>query len=725
MKTSKYSSVLIIFVTIGLICVAWFGIGSAIKSVREMRYGIDIRGGVEAVFEPQEIDQKPSSEEMSAARQVIESRLDNENITDREVTVDPDGGYLIVRFPWKSDEKDFDPEKAISELGEMAELTFRAPNGEVLLSGKDLKSASPETQKENGAPQYVVKLVFDNEGADKFAEATERLIGQHISIYMDEDLISSPVVQTAITAGEAVITGQDSFQEAKTLADKINAGALPFALETKTFSTISPSLGQSALGIMIYSGLIAFAGVCIFMLIMYGLPGAVACVTLTLQMTLQLLAISVPQYTLTLQGIAGIILSLGMAVDLNIIIAERISEELAKGATIKQAVQNGYKRAFTSVLDGNITTAIVAIVMMIFGSGSMLSFGYTLLTGMVINCFIGVNASKTLILSLLNFKVCNKTALFKEKKTRRPINFYKNKKCFAFLSGIVICIGIVALFTKGVSLDTQFAGGTVLKYRMTAQELSNGLNTDTLSQKIESATDRPVTTQVTDSNINSEKNISVTLAGNGGLTPELQETINKTVGKELGVPDLNVSESYSVEPYIGAKALRNAVIAVIISFICITLYVWIRFSALSGLSAGIMALIALMHDVCVVFFTFVLFGISLGDAFVAVILTIIGYSINDTIVVYDRIRENTTMEHYNDITSLINISITQVMSRSINTSITTALCVVVLLLASVAFGITSIYQFSLPMLIGLISGCYSSVCIASVLWAMWKLKKNK
>lgn len=722
MKITKKSIWLLLLLTSFFLYLAWFGLGDSLKGVREMRYGIDIRGGVEAVFEPQELAQKPTPEQMNVARNVIETRLDNQNITDREVTVDQESGYIIVRFPWKSDEKDFDPENAISELGTMAELTFRDTDGTVMLEGKNLKSSAPRSYSNNtGVTESVVDLYFDEEGTKLFSDATAKLIGKPLAIYMDDTLISAPTVETQITDGNACITGQASYQEAEALSDKINAGALPFSLTTSNFSTISPSLGQNALQIMIYAGLAAFICVCAFMIIYYKLPGVIACLTLLLQMTIQLLAVSVPQYTLTLPGIAGIILSLGMAVDANIIISERISEETAKGESLKSAVINGYHHAFSSVLDGNITTAIVAVILMIFGSGSMLSFGYTLLIGMIVNCFVGVQVSKRMLLSSLQYSAWNQNKYFRVKKERKSLRLYENRKLFAVISGALLIIGIIAALTRGVRLDTQFIGGTVLEYDI--EEAS--IDTEKIEQAVSEQTERPVTVQLTDSKTDGLTRLVITFAGNEGLSPQAQKGISQAVSAAVNHTDLSVSQSFSVEPYIGAKALKNAIIAVVISFICITLYVWIRFTALSGLSAGIMALVALLHDVAIVFFTFVLFGIPIGDSFVAVVLTIIGYSINDTIVVYDRIRENANTLPKQDLVSLVNTSVTQVLARSVNTAITTAMCVLIILVASILFGITSIYQFSLPMFTGLISGCYSSVCIASILWVMRKLYIKK
>ncbi len=717
MKASKKNVFIFLIILALLILVAIFGIGDQVKKVQDMRFGIDIRGGVEAVFKP-ETTEKVNDSDLESARSIIETRLDNNKITDREITIDKDGSYIIVRFPWKSDETDYDPETAIKELGEMASLTFQDPSGNIMVEGKNVTSAKAESQNDNGVTEYVVSLIFDSEGAKKFEEATGNLVGQQMGIYMDDVLISNPVVQTRISGGQAVITGMESYEEAKNLANKINAGALPFALETKSFSTISPSLGQNALQVMIIAGVIAFAIVCLFMLLFYRLPGFVACLTLLLQTVLQLLAISVPQFTLTLPGIAGIILSVGMAVDANVIISERISEELQKGETIRSAVRRGYQKAFTAVLDGNITTAIVAIVLMIFGSGTMLSFGYTLLVGVIVNCFIGVNVSRFVLASIVEYDAFNKEKFFKEKKEKNNISFFENKKIFAIITVVLFIAGAILIFVRGIKLDTQFTGGTVLEYTVD----NANVDTEAVASAVNTAINRNSTVQV--SNSQAGTTVVVTLAGNSGLTPDEQSKAGEAIGKVLNITDLEPSQTFAVEPYVGAKALRNAFIAIVIAFAGILLYVGLRFAALSGLSAGLTAIIALLHDVCIVLFAFVLFGIPLGNSFVAVVLTIIGYSINDTIVVYDRIRENKNMNPNISLPELVDKSVTQVLARSINTSVTTLLCIVVILVASIMYRISSIYQFSLPMVVGLVSGCYSSICIAAALWASWKVKKS-
>lgn len=415
---SKSVFFIVVLICAALLYTTFFGlhIGSVnIKGADQMRYGIDIRGGVEATYRPKDLDRKPTSEELDSAKSIIETRMDAQNITDREITVDKTNGSIIVRFPWKSDEADFDAQQAVSELGETALLTFRDPDGGIILEGTDVSKSYAMLNQETGG--YVVALELSKEGAKAFSEATGRLIGKPIAIYMDENVISAPTVEQQISNGTAIITNQKDMTEAKELADKINSGSLPFSLVASDAQIISPTLGQDALSIMVLAGEVAFALVCLFMLFYYRLPGFVACIALLLQVVGQLLALSIPQFTLTLPGIAGVILSIGMGVDANVIVSERIKEELNSGKTLSSAIDAGFHRAFSSVFDGNVTVVIVSVVLIIFGSGSMLSFGYTLLCGVLMNFVAGVTASRLMIKSLNEFKVFKNPRLYGGKVT--------------------------------------------------------------------------------------------------------------------------------------------------------------------------------------------------------------------------------------------------------------------------------------------------------------------
>ena len=718
MKKGRWKFLIGTPLILALLALAIFGLGN-IKGAKDIRLGIDTKGGVEAVFTPVNLDRNPTDSEMESAKRIIELRMDSQNILDREVTIDKKNNAIIVRFPWKSNETNFDPSKAIKELGAMAKLTFQDEAGKEYLDGSTVSSAKAALDSSNNRP--IVQLEFNTKGTKQLEEATNALYGKTLVIMMDSTEIFSGTVSARITDGKAQITGLSSLNEAQVLAEKIEAGALPFSLQTSNNSTISPSLGEDALNIMIYAGLIAFGLVMIFMIGYYRLPGIISIITLIFQISVQLLCLSVPQMTLTLPGIAGLILSVGMAVDANIIISERISEEIKKGKTIRSAILVGNHNAFSAVLDGNLTTAIVAVILMVFGSGTMLSFGYTLLTGVILNLIV-VLLSKHLLSGILGFDWFNKEKFFLKKKDKKRLHFYKKRwYAFAFSIGVVL-IGFVMCFVKGVKLDTMFSGGAILKY-----SYENTVDKKTSEDAVSKTIDRTATIQFTKDLSNTGKKMVVTLAGKEGLSAQNQDKLYEALKAANPNSNLKLVESYVVEPYIGRQALEDSGIAILLAMIFITLYVWIRFRSIGGLSAGLMSLVALVHDVAFVFFTFVVFRIPLNDAFVAVTLTILGYSINDTIVMFDRVRENNRSIEYKGqgIDEVVEHSITQTFSRSINTSITTTMCIACVLVMAILFGINSIRVFALPMLLGLVSGCYSSVFLAGPLWVRWKLRKKR
>ncbi len=422
MKNKKPVFFIVLLVAVVMAYLAAFGlqIGSfKIKGAPDIRFGIDIRGGVEAAFQAANLDRKPTPRELEAARSVIETRLDNKNILDRDVTIDKQNGYIIVRFPWKSDEKNFNPDNAIAELGETALLTFRDDDKNILVEGSHVSNSAPELDKQTN--QYVVSLTFDEKGTKLFADATAKLVGKNISIYMDDTLIQTAVVNESIPSGKAQISGHFTYDSAKALSDKINSGALPFSLVTKNHNTISPTLGSGALDVMLEAGILAFAIICLLLMGYYRVPGVVACISLLIQTSGQILALSIPQMTLTLPGIAGVILSIGMGVDANVIVSERINEEIRSGKTVRSAISAGFKGAFSSVFDGNITVLIVGVILMIFGSGALLSFAYSLLTGIFFNFVAGVTASRLMIRSLSEYDALRKPSLYTCFSRRRTL----------------------------------------------------------------------------------------------------------------------------------------------------------------------------------------------------------------------------------------------------------------------------------------------------------------
>lgn len=693
-----------------------------IKGANEMRYGIDIRGGVEAKYYPKDYEGVPSDAELDTARAIIETRLDAKNITDREVTVNREDGSILVRFPWKSDETEFNPQKAIAELGETAKLTFRDPENNILLEGTDVKKAEGVYDETTG--QHVVALELSEEGAVKFETATGNLVGQAMPIYMDETPISAPTVQDKISGGRATITGMESAEAAKDLADKINSGALPFSLESRNYSTISPTMGAGALDVMVQAGLIAFILVCLFMLLYYRLPGFVAIFALTLQVIGMLLALSIPQFTLTLPGIAAVILSIGMGVDANIITSERIKEEINDGKSVKAAIDTGFHKAFSSVFDGNITVMIVAVVLMIFGSGEMLSFGYSLLTGSIFNFIFGITASRLMIRSLSQFNFLRKPWLFgarKNKKELKVIHFYKNRVKSYIISGVLVLIGVVCIFVNGLNLDIKFQGGAIIKYTYAGE-----VDTEQIENIVVDTLGRNCDVQLTTDLATQTEKFVLNLAGKEGLSSQDQDRLNTALVEAFPDNQLALSDAEIVEPFIGRKFAEDSVKAIIIASILIILYIWYSFRKVSGLSAGTAGLFALVHDVILVFFTFIVFKMAVNDSFIAAALSILGFSINDTIVIFDRIREN--KKFYGgklSIEEIVDKSITQSLTRSINTSICTLASMVIVFIFAQVKDVQSIITFALPMVIGIVSGCYSSICLAGPIWVSWQKRKEK
>ena len=417
---------------------------SYIKGVDEIRWGIDIRGGLNATFEPVE-EYNATDENMDAAKSVIEQRLVSLNITDSEVYVDYNNSRVVVSFPWQAGDTSFDPEAAVKELGETAILSFRKGeediNGELILTGDQVKHAEATLQQtDNNTTEYVVSLELDKTGEKAFSDATTELAGSgSISIYMDEDCISAPRVNEPITEGKCIIQGDFTYDSAKALADKINAGSLPFKLEATSTDIISPTLGTGALNAMLIAGVIAFALICLYMIFIYKLAGAVASIALTGQVICTIAAISgllpnIESFTLTIPGIAGIILAVGMGVDANVVTFERIKEELKNGKTLNGAIEVGYKRAWSAVFDSNITVVFVAVILMgAFGptdslfakmlnfiffsfgastAGTIYSLGYTLLVGIILNFVFGIFASRLMLSSLSKFKCFKNPRLY-------------------------------------------------------------------------------------------------------------------------------------------------------------------------------------------------------------------------------------------------------------------------------------------------------------------------
>lgn len=726
-----------------------------VKGASDIRFGIDIRGGVDVTFMPAD-DVEATDAQMTAAKTVIEDRLVGLGITDYESYVDNNKNRIIVRFPWKNDEADFNPQTAIDEIGTTAKMVFRkgsSATGEEILSGDDVASASAAYNETEG---WVVQLKFNSAGASAFATATTELAASNgtISIWLDDNNISTATVNEAITGGEAIIKGNFDQDSASTLANQINSGSLPFALSAESYSTISPSLGAKSLDVMVQAGIIAFILVAILMIVRYRLPGAIAVISLMGQAAATLAVVSgyftvFPGSTLTLPGIAGIILGIGMGVDANVITAERIKEELSKNKTLEGAVNSGFKMGLTPIIDGNVTIVIVAAILMgAFGptdgfwakvfnpifywfgpstAGTIYSFGFTLLTSVLLNFVFGVWATRVMIRGAVHFKPLRKAWLFGGKKEggadfKTPsINFIGNRKKFYTFSCALIAVVLVFCGIFGVKMDVEFKGGSMITL---AYEGDADLND--LKSTIGTELGKSNLTLQTGSDISGNQTLTVTLPGSDTLTTEQLDNLLAALNEQY--PDNNFvqNEVSNVDATIGKEFLLKSVVALVAACVLILLYVAYRFRKIGGLKAGSTAIVALLHDMFVVFGVFVLLRIPLNGNFIAALLTILGYSINDTVVIYDRIRENSALygKKQMSLAELVNLSVNQSFARSLMTSITTCLALGVVCVVSVIYRLDSIYSFAFPLLFGMVSGVYSTICIATPLWVDWKNKKK-
>ena len=726
-----------------------------IKGASDIRFGIDIRGGVDVTFMPAD-DVDATDEQLAAAKTVIEDRLVGLGITDYESYVDNNKDRIIVRFPWKSDEADFNPQTAIDEIGTTAKMVFRkgsSATGEEILSGDDVASASAAYNETEG---WVVQLKFNSTGASAFADATTELAASNgtISIWLDDNNISTATVNEAITGDEAIIKGKFDQDSASTLANQINSGSLPFALSAESYSTISPTLGAKSLDVMVQAGIIAFLLVAVMMIVRYRLPGTIAVISLMGQVAATLAVVSgyftvFPGSTLTLPGIAGIILGIGMGVDANVITAERIKEELSKNKTLEGAVKSGFKMGLTPIIDGNVTIVIVAAILMgAFGptdgfwakvfnpiffwfgpstAGTVYSFGFTLLTSVLLNFVFGVWATRVMIRGAVHFKPLRKAWLFGGKKEggadfKTPsINFIGNRKKFYTFSCALIAIVLVFCGIFGVKMDVEFKGGSMVTLSYEGEADLNALKS-TISTELNKSN----LTLQTGSDISGNQTLTVTLPGSETLTTEQMNSLLTTLNEQYPANNFVQNEVNNVDATIGKEFLLKSIVALIAACVLILLYVAYRFRKIGGLKAGSTAIVALLHDMFVVFGVFVILRIPLNGNFIAALLTILGYSINDTVVIYDRIRENSALysKKQMGLAELVNLSINQSFARSLMTSITTCLALGVVCVISVIYRLDSIYSFAFPLLFGMVSGVYSTICIATPLWVDWKSKKK-
>lgn len=688
---------LVLFSAIALWGISYFGI-AGYAAYSGINLGLDLRGGATIVYEA---DREVTADEMRAAVSLIQGRLDSRGYTEAEVSRQGTN-RLRVEIPGIDD-----VDQAIDFIGRTAQLLFADDEGNVLLDGSVVRNAQPTTSDN----QIVVALDFDSVGQALFAEATGNNIGRPIFIILDDEIISAPMVNERITGGSAVITGGFSVEEAETLAALIRAGALPFNLNVLSMNLIGARLGAASLETSIFAGIIGFILIAITMVVLYRAAGLAADLALIIFLALQLIVLSLFGVTLTLPGIAGIILSIGMAVDANIIIFERIKEELLAGKSLRVACDIGFKRATPAIIDANITTIMVGIILFWLGTGPIMGFAQTLVIGIVVSMFTAMVITRFLVKSMVKAKLVNPSWYCSMKEKAPPsYSIVENRTKFFLISCGLLCIGLVFMVTNmtqgrgAFNYDVVFSGGTEITV-----DLGQSVEQSHIVQVVSDATGQP-TPQVQQILGTHEVNIRVQFLEadeRATLIDALIVAYNLPADTEFAVSDVSAT--------ISAEMISSAVMAVAVAAIAILAYVAIRFR---DVYMGGAAIIALLHDVALVVITYAVFRIPLNHSFIAVLLTVLGYSINATIIIFDRVRENRPRFHSPK--ELLNASIWQTFTRCVYTSVTLLMATVSLYI----FGVTSVRDFSLPISVGVIIGTYSSICFTGAVWFIMNKRKG-
>ena len=678
---------------------------NASGAAKNIKLGLDLAGGVSITYQAVG-EEAPSSEDMSDTIYKLQKRVEGYST---EAEVYQEGSDRInIEIPGVTDANSI-----LEELGKPGSLEFRDQSGTVVLEGTDVADASAGSRSDDmGNREYVVDLVLTDEGAKKFATATEENIGKPISIIYDEEEISSPVVNQAIGNGRAEISGNFTFESAEQLASTIRIGTLSLELQELRSNVVGAKLGEEAIATSLKAGVIGFILVIIFMIAAYRLMGLAAGIALTSYVGLVIGLLNGFEMTLTLPGIAGIVLSIGMAVDANVIIFARIREELAEGKSVKSSMKIGFQKALSAIVDGNITTLIAALVLSLKGSGSVKGFAQTLALGIVVSMFTALVVTR-LVLNAFYALGLQDVKLFGVANERKVIDFLGKKKICFIASIAVIAAGLVVMANAGMgngmlAYSLEFQGGT-----STTVEFNEDMSIEQIDAEVV-----PVVSEVTgDNDIQTQK-----VAGTNQViikTKELElakrEELNTKLADAFGIDKTTITAE-NISGAISNEVKNDAIVAVIIATICMLVYIWIRFKDVRFATS---AVAALLHDVLVVLAFYAVARVSVGNTFIACMLTIVGYSINATIVIFDRIRENMTdMKRKNTLEDVVNASITQTLTRSIYTSLTTFVMVAVLFI----LGVASIKEFALPLMVGIVCGAYSSVCITGALWYMMKTK---
>lgn len=721
MKKAKRNSVLTIIVFILVLALGTFtvvqGLGkNHIGKAENIILGLDLAGGVSITYQIKE--DNPSEQDVRDTVQRLQQRAD---VYSTDSNVYKEGSNRInIEIPGVSDAN-----KILEELGKPGALEFLDEDNyskyasgqeyETVLTGSDVKNASAAIDNSGTVQEYVVQLAFTDEGTKKFADATTANVGKRIYIIYDGEIASAPTVQTAITGGSAVINGMADDEEAEQLAQTIRIGALPLTLEELRSNEVGATLGKDALSTTLKAGAIGMGVIAVIMIGLYLLPGFISVLALIAYVVLMLLCLNGFNASLTLPGLAGIVLSVGMAVDANVIIFTRIKEELGAGASVKSAIDAGFNKALSAILDGNITTLIAAVVLYLMGVGSIKGFALTLGIGIALSMFTALFVTKHLLKAAFTLGL-QSPKLYGAKKEAKVHGYVKFSKFAYLISFIVIAAGLVALpVFKGKTGSTlnyslEFTGGTSMTVDFEERYDLAKAESDILPVIAKAAGISEADIQV--QNVKDSNEI---VFKSSELTNDQREEVQTALEENFKVKEFNME---NISSTISNEMQRNAIISVLIATALMLIYIAIRFS---DVKFGAAAVIALLHDVLVVFAVYSIGRLSVGNTFIACMLTIVGYSINATIIIFDRIRENMVSMSKESYATIVNTSISQTLTRTIYTSLTTFVMVFFIYI----MGVPSIKEFALTLMCGIVCGAYSSVCITGPLWYMFKTRFGK
>lgn len=725
MKKTKRNAVLVIIaflLVLGVaIYTAIFGVADRGK-VEYIKLGLDLKGGLSVTYEIQEDDY--SDKDLEDTKYKIEKRVEAYT---NEYSVYEDGDKKITaEIPGVTN-----ADEILEALNIEGKLEFLDPDNytkwsqgqeyEAALTGDDIKNATAGIDSDNGNDN-VVQLAFTDEGAQKFADVTAANVGKIVYIIYDNKVVSAPTVQSAITGGSAEINKIGSYEEAEQLATTIRIGALPLTLKQVRSNIVGATLGSDAISTSLKAGAIGIALVFLIMIIVFRIPGLVASFALAFYTILDLLVLNLFNVTLTLPGIAGVILSVGMAVDANVIIFTRIKEELADGKSVKQAVKGGFHNALSAIIDGNVTTLIASLVLGIFGTGTIKGFAITLAIGVVLSVFTALAVSQSLLTALVNLGVTD-AKYFGVAREPKKTNFVKAGK-FCMLGSLIVIIACFCMMpvnnkSKGSPLNfsVEFAGGTSLTVGFDKEYSLSEAEKDIVPVIAEAAGIGEAGISVQTVSGTNEIVFKMPELSDDGTDDSQMSKVRSALTDKLGA---DVKEANVISGSVSSEMSKNAIFSVILAAILMLIYIAIRFH---DVKFGASAVIALLHDVAMVFCLYIILRLTVGNTCIACLLTIVGYSINATIIIFDRVRENIGVMKPKKATykDIVNLSINQTFSRTIYTSLTTFVTIFVLYI----MGVASIKEFALTLMAGVVIGAYSSVCITGPLWYYMKTKLGK